>query len=219
MRVYHFLSSEYGLSDIALQRIKIARFGDLNDPFELLAVNVGGRKKLRKMLRIWKRQTNDTKGLLCFSRSKKNPVLWSHYAAKHYGICLGFDLSANLAQEVKYFADRIPHQISGEPTETDFNEEFLQTLFLSKFIDWSYEDEVRVIVDLNKHPVEGATYFYEFSTDLTLREVILGPLCELPVERVKNLIASFYQSVDVRKARLAFKWFDVVPDERYEGAS
>ncbi len=214
MRVFHFLSSEYGLSDIALQRMKIARFGDLNDPFELLAVNVGGRKKLRQMLRNWKRELNDTKGLLCFSRSKKNPVLWSHYAAKHYGICLGFDLNDSLAQEVKYFADRIPYQFSLELAAADFKEELLQTLFLSKFIDWSYEDEVRVIVDLNKHPVEGATYFYEFSTDLALREVILGPLCELPVERVRNLIASFYQSVVVRKARLAFKWFDVVPDKK-----
>jgi len=41
MRAYHLLSSEHALSDIALQRIKIATFSDLNDPFELLALSLG----------------------------------------------------------------------------------------------------------------------------------------------------------------------------------
>ena len=109
MRVYHFLASEYGLSDIALKRMKIARFGDLNDPFELLAVNVGGRKNLRKVLRNWKATLNDKRGLLCFSKKWENPVLWSHYAASHTGFCLGFDLNDNrvAVTEVKYSRKRI----------------------------------------------------------------------------------------------------------------
>jgi hypothetical protein len=40
MRVYHFTSTEFGLSDIALKRLKISRIEDLNDPFELLAAEL-----------------------------------------------------------------------------------------------------------------------------------------------------------------------------------
>ncbi len=216
MRVFHFVSSQYALSDIALRRMKIARLGDLNDPFELFAANVGGRKQLRITLQSWKRALNDTKGLLCFSKNWKNPVLWSHYAAKHYGFCLGFDLNDDFAAEVKYSAKRIPFKFNGEPPAAHVDQELALDLLLTKSQDWSYEDEVRVFVDLDKHSVEGASYFYEFSKDLALREVILGPLCEISVKNIRNLIDTSYDSVDVIKARLAYKWFEIVPDKRFK---
>lgn len=216
MRVYHFVSSQYALSDIALRRMKIARLEDLNDPFELLAANVGGRKQLRKTLQFWKRALNDTKGLLCFSKNWENPVLWSHYAAKHYGFCLGFDLNDHLAEEVKYSRKRIRFNFNGEPTADRVDQKRALNLLLTKSQDWSYEDEVRVFVDLNKHSIEGASYFYEFSRDLTLREVILGSLCEIPIKNIRTLIDTSYDSVDVIKARLAFKWFKIVPNKKFK---
>lgn len=38
IRVYHLTSAEYGISNLALKRLKVARFFELNDPFELLSV-------------------------------------------------------------------------------------------------------------------------------------------------------------------------------------
>lgn len=35
--MYHLLTAENGMSDIALRRIRVSRVRDLNDPFELLA--------------------------------------------------------------------------------------------------------------------------------------------------------------------------------------
>lgn len=46
-------SSEFALSDITLGRIKIARFGDLNDPFELLAAKLS-EKQFRRAVNSWK---------------------------------------------------------------------------------------------------------------------------------------------------------------------
>ena len=40
MRVYNLTTAQFALSNIALRRLKVARFNDLNDPFELLAVDV-----------------------------------------------------------------------------------------------------------------------------------------------------------------------------------
>src|SRR5687767_14278862 len=95
MRVYHLSNAEFALSNIALRRIKISRFSDLNDPFELLGANLKD-KNYREAFRLTRDELHNDKGLLCFSRSWGNPVLWSHYADKHRGICLGFDVSDHL---------------------------------------------------------------------------------------------------------------------------
>jgi len=81
MRVYYLTGEQFGLSNLALRRLKVARFEDLNDPFELLGVDIGDRA-IRTALRATKKQINDTKGLICFSRSWKNPLMWGHYAEK-----------------------------------------------------------------------------------------------------------------------------------------
>jgi hypothetical protein len=50
-RVYYHTPAQFAISNVALQRIKVARFSDLNDPFELLGVdrsNVKNRHSLRK---------------------------------------------------------------------------------------------------------------------------------------------------------------------------
>src|SRR4051812_26787530 len=89
-RVYYLTSSEYAISNIAFSRLKIGRFSQLNDPFELF----GPQKSQRVVAKVWRnyRDSFDKEnGLLCFSSDWIDPVLWSHYGARHQGICLGFD--------------------------------------------------------------------------------------------------------------------------------
>lgn len=47
MRVYHLSEARYALSGIALRRIKISRFSDLNGPFELLGANLNDKEVRR----------------------------------------------------------------------------------------------------------------------------------------------------------------------------
>ena len=88
-------------------------------------------------------------------------------------------------------------------------EEVMKKLLLTKFYDWQYENEVRLFVELDHDTIESGKYFYSFSNDLILREVILGPHCELPIEGVRNIVASFTPSVRVIKSRIAFTKFEV----------
>ena len=213
MRVYHLLSAESGLSDIALRRIRISRFADLNDPFELLAAHLG-EKPFRVAVRNWRTEMNATHGLLCFSKNWESPVLWSHYAAKHRGMCLGFEVQDDLAQEVQYIKDRLPIRFKPNDVTKRLDESFVRELLASKYEHWKYEEEVRVFLSLDPSTVESGSYFYPFSDRLQLIEVILGPLCELPVTEVRELVRGTYGRVSVAKARLAFKWFKVVYDER-----
>ena len=47
MRVYHFLSEQFGMDDLLKKRLKIATLNDLNDPFELFAVSLSHRWRER----------------------------------------------------------------------------------------------------------------------------------------------------------------------------
>jgi hypothetical protein len=213
MRVYHLLSAENALSDIALKRIRISRFRDLNDPFELLAAKQDDRT-YRAALRSWREEFNEDHGLLCFSKDWKSPVLWSHYASKHRGICLGFHLSDQLAKGVRYTKDRLPIRFADNDPSKGLEESFVLELLTTKYQHWEYEDEVRVLLSLDHEECEAGSYFKQFDNHLRLAEVILGPHCDLPIARIRSLVERTYKSVPVVKARLAFKWFEVCYDER-----
>lgn len=209
MRVYYLTGTQFALSNLALRRIKIARFADLNDPFELLGVDISNREH-RSAFRTTKDQLNENKGLVCFSKSWGSPLMWGHYAEKHTGICLGFDVPDKFLEPVIYSKGLLKISIDQNTGEPKLTEQFMKRLLLTKFSDWKYENEMRLFVDLDHKTVESGKYFYPFSENLELREVILGPRCELPIERVRNIVADFEQPVTVIKSRIAFTRFEVI---------
>jgi len=216
MRLYYLTGADFALSNIALRRVKISRFGDLNDPFELLAVNLRD-KEHRKAFRATKETINQRNGLICLSRSWKNPLMWGHYAAKHTGVALGFEVSDHLPAEVIYATspESIPiDKATGLPV---LDEELMNRLLRTKFHDWKYEDEMRIFVGLDPSTCEAGNYFYDFSDEFQLREVMLGPKCELPLDRVRRLVAGFQPEVSVLKSRIAFGSFDVVENLAFRG--
>ena len=60
MLVYYFTGALFALSNLALRRIKVSRFEDLNDPFELLGVDLANSKH-RAVLRDKKKEINRDK--------------------------------------------------------------------------------------------------------------------------------------------------------------
>ena len=91
MKAYHFLPANYGLTNLQRRHLKVATIPELNDPFELLCLDLSD-PELRRAMRAWKATIGRCFGLLCFSRTWRNPVQWSHYADRHRGVCLGFEL-------------------------------------------------------------------------------------------------------------------------------
>ncbi len=90
MRLYYFTTKKYGLEAIRNSRLKIARIGELNDPFEFLGLAL--KRKDRKVMKTWKEDMNARYGIICMSDNWMHPLLWSHYADKHKGMALGFDI-------------------------------------------------------------------------------------------------------------------------------
>lgn len=111
IRGYHLLAAKHGRSNITNQRLKVTRFSEANDPFELLALNFH-EPSTRQVARKYKKEQDVNTGLLCFSRNWQSPLLWSHYAEKHRGLCLGFDLRESTTQTVEYEDKRLRIELS-----------------------------------------------------------------------------------------------------------
>jgi len=78
MRGYYQTSEQWGIEALEKRRLKLSRFEEMNDPFELLGVRLRTKKDRMDFQRI-KRELNDEAGVVCFSRTWHNPVMWSHY--------------------------------------------------------------------------------------------------------------------------------------------
>jgi hypothetical protein len=213
MRVYHFLNRQFGLEDIRRHRLKIATLNDLNDPFEMMAMSLRD-PELRQAFRATKAQMTKRAGLLCFSRSWRNPVQWSHYAERHQGLCLGFDVPDGKVSRVTYSRKRLP--VDRALLEGPDAEAFMRTVVSTKFSHWRYENEIRLFVALDDRDAETGLWFREFDADLALREVIVGAACDVSRRELADALGDLNGSVTKRKARLSFRRFAVVNQMRAE---
>lgn len=213
IRLYNLTSVKHALSNIENRRIKVSRFADLNDPFELLAANFK-EHITRKVVRSWKDKNHSLMGLLCFAGDWSEPVMWSHYAERHTGICLGFDVSRSTVQPVNYQDDRILTALGPRPAPDNLSQELQQQLMCTKSGGWRYEEEYRRFVELKDASAENSLHFWPINGDIQLVEVILGPLCEESLDSVRKKVSAHFPSAVVFKARLAFQSFKIVPDAR-----
>lgn len=216
IRLYHFTAQEHAIADIVLRRLKIARINELNDPFEFVGSDLSDRA-WRDTLMGLKDAFSEQFGLICFSRTWRDPVQWSHYADHHRGICLGFDISPAMVVQVNYVRSRsvIPAQyqdISFKPEDPVLTT-LIRELMRTKFAHWSYEDEFRLFADLKtpewSEKAKKNLYFADFDLGLKLREVIVGANCTASPKDIEDAVSG-YNDVTVRKARPAFRSFRMV---------
>lgn len=211
MRVYHFVNHKYGLEDLKNRYLKISTLDELNDPFELFGINLAD-KDLRHTFRKLKDKLTEQIGLLCFSRDWHNPVLWSHYAEKHQGLCLGFDIPDKFLKQVSYSYSRklllkeTEQRLIKNQLDIDTVKEFL----ITKYAHWSYEDEVRWLYDLEENIQKKSKHVAYFSDDLKLAQVIVGAESTLKRAEIHQALGDYVQQVETFKARLGFQKFEVV---------
>jgi hypothetical protein len=207
VRAYHVLCSKWALEDIERARLKVSRFSEVNDPFELLGLNCHN-KTVRKITKRFAEDQDQQRGLLSFSENWNSPALWSHYAAKHKGMCLGFDVRRRMVEKVEYVDDRLRDLLDEE--EPEIPDDIRAQLCRTKSSEWSYERELRVLVELKDGTFESPHYFRPFSDDMRLAEVILGPKCDRSLSEVGALVRRVNVDAAVFEARLALRSFRVV---------
>lgn len=204
MRVYKFMDAKFGLKTVTEKRLKISRIEDLNDPFELIPYNLTN-KHHRRILQATRAQLAQNRGLLCFSTTWHDPVMWAHYSDKHRGLCLGFEVPKNICRSVTYESQRLPFPTS--PTLVD-----AERMLFTKYHNWRYEKEIRVWVRLEDQ--EDGMYFYDFNKAIQLVQVIVGVRCTLSRKALVSALGTLAKSVKLTKARPGFRKFEIVTQQQ-----
>lgn len=213
MILYHFTTERFGLEAIKNSRLKIARIQELNDSFEFLGLALGRDDRLR--FKRFKAEMDKKYGLICMSAGWKNPLLWSHYAEKHKGLCLGFDVADNDSfMRVTYRDERPTLQDFGCKDLHYLNEQHMRQLLSMKFSAWSYETEYRAFCDLEEIDPASGHYFIDFSESLKLAQVIVGHRSGMTRSQLASALGGRAGVVDTFKARPGFQRFEVVENQR-----
>lgn len=213
MLVYQFMSAAYGLDDLRKRRLKVSFLADMNDPFELLGT-ILDHAEHRQAFHRWRNDMDRISRVLCFSQSWSNPVLWSHYADKHRGVCLGFEVPDQCLLPVSYVASPLELKLQLEKQLLDHGtvgDEIVRKLLTTKFDDWEYEDEVRMFVRPSETYEELGLHFYRFGPELVLKKVVIGPRSTGITKEINAAIQPQDGKVEVIATSLAFNSFRVIP--------
>jgi len=135
-------------------------YGDISDLYlneirnlaeELHVLHSCPREKLHQAItESWEiKKTNviNSLGVLCFSSTNSNILLWSHYADNHKGICFQYDSTVRPVKNWKKFKF---HKVlyRNERNIDVLNRGFTNSFFdllTTKSTDWEYEQEYRLI--------------------------------------------------------------------------
>jgi hypothetical protein len=213
MRLYHFLSQKYAFEALKNKRIKVSIIDELNDPFEFLPrFSNPNREDEEKIFKTWKSKISKEHGIICFSKRWSNPLLWSHYAEKHKGFALGFDIPNDVLIEVKYKEDRPLFKWDDLSQDDGRSESPMAELTKTKFSSWNYEEEFRFGCTFSNCILEEGIYYENFSSKLILKEVITGCNNTLNDEKLLSLLGEF-EKITVIRSKKHLRHYQIVKEK------
>lgn len=148
---------------------KFSRSKEFNDPFDLYDGQIDfkrfefqntqqfsrhdrrilhrGREKAARV--AWKQQKSNF-GISCFSKKYDDILMWSHYADKHKGVCLEFEINANRLLEDEFFLFAVEYTnefslLSHFDKDLNKSANHFQQYISTKALPWQYEEEIRIV--------------------------------------------------------------------------
>jgi hypothetical protein len=219
MRVYKFLNKRFGLKGLYERRLKQSRIHELNDPFELAPYDLT-EPAVRHAFVALRESLGQENGLICFSASWQDPVIWAHYADKHQGICMGFEMptitgdgSKDIAKKVTYISRplRFPAEFLNLPQSRQLK--YVNRIPFTKFKHWAYEKEIRVWGRLSNE--EDGLHFFEFEQRMRLAEVRVGANCTLQRSAIMRALGASEGETKIVKVRAAHNRFAMAQDDEW----
>lgn len=88
-------------------------------------------------------------GVCCFMEATSSLLAWSHYAAGHRGVALGFRVKSSLPTNVLSFAHQVIYKVDKPSIDVvrDSRSKSFDAAILTKSECWKYEREWRVLAD------------------------------------------------------------------------
>ena len=214
MRLYYMTSLDVAIEHILPERrMRLARFDQLNDPFELMSASIAGNEE-RLVLKYLRDHWTKTLGVICMCKHWKSPLMWAHYARQHTGVCLGFDVPDEKPKQMHYEPERMKFLVDLDKPLRGVTVDLLEKVITTKYSQWAYEEEWRLFSKLEEKDVNNGFFYLPFGENLALREIIVGTRCTTSLGSFKRLIGSTDKSVTIIKARPAFETFTMVRQEK-----
>lgn len=224
MIVYHYLTAESALKALRDRRLKLSHFNEIDDLLELSLSELSDLE-FKNNLETFKKQVSERYGMVCFSAIYHDPALWSHYADGHRGVALVFNIPDNKAITIQYQPELLTKKIDAIIQRGHFEEADLSDLISTQFSSRRYEQEVRMICDLNDHfcqiDAKGKKAYFEslslesFGKDaMKLVGLIRGARCELnPIDIAGELLAA--DTLCVQDTKLDPAQFQIISHNTY----
>jgi hypothetical protein len=200
------------LDDIRRRRLKLSKIDDMNDPYEWECV-CSDHEPSQLALDRNKKQTVEEYGVLCFSLSWNDILMWSHYGERHKGMCLGFDVPDELPKRVTYCKEPL---VVGNLTSASTVEQLNMVVDVNgyaKYDGWTYEKEVRIHGPRVKMDEETGKYFVKFGEQLRLKEVIAGARFPMSKRPIEEALRGYSEDVKIVKAARSAKKFEIILDQ------
>ncbi|MGG7579733.1 DUF2971 domain-containing protein [Rhizobium sp. Nf11,1] len=209
MMLYYFTKEQYALESLRDRRIKVARFRELNDPFDFIGIATVNADDLKTVKQV-REKLDESTGLLCMSKSWQQPLLWGHYADSHKGICLGFEVKKSNWKKVNYRTSRPRLSSYDKKRVAELTEQELEEIGHIKFKAWEYEKEYRRLIPLGEPDMVNDLYFEDFGPDMILKMIYVGPRCKVDMDRLKKLRDSVGGTVVIHRTRPSNLYFKVI---------
>lgn len=206
---YYMTSTKWAEVILKERRLKLSRFYEANDPFELNLIDSRDRSR-RKIVKMIEKYHNERTGMICFGAAWDNPMMWAHYADKHAGVCLGFEVEDKLLSTVDYTDQKIGVEFGAHLPNHGLSTELLKKVLTTKSTAWTSEQERRALAELETPDPKNGLYYTDFGPQVQLRAVIIGYRCEWTTAKVVDLLGQVAVPVRISKARPAFGRFAMV---------
>lgn len=223
MLLYKYFKAKWALKLLESRLVKVTTLGEVNDPYEWLpGVNApaqGSPIEWEAWLDDFRKAILARWGMVCFSKTITDPVIWAHYAECHKGIALEFDYITEPKKtdivKVDYSYERVcldPTVITDAWRESEEAASIMKKSLTAKHISWRYEQEYRVIVYLSGCIEDAGKYYIQLPNEFLVR-VILGIDCPTTINETEDILRnSDFDEVVVTRARRSLNRFEIVCD-------
>jgi hypothetical protein len=192
LRLYRYRSFVRGADALAQEidavksgYIYCSTFDRMNDPMEGYFRPTSGfkghtdyKKTLQRIVGV---KTNI--GVACFSETKDDLLMWTHYAGNHSGVCIAYStkrlldgLSENVSLVRLGYGDAPPLVSANEALNA---ERAARKILSQKKLNWAYEREWRVLGPVGQVPINGqavAEIYFGSRVSLANRQKFLSKL-------------------------------------------
>jgi hypothetical protein len=147
-------------------------------------------------------------GIFCLTKRNDSLPMWAHYAQNATGLVVGFRELCDIfrGDDTGILYRPISVRYERERLGVTFDPRTHESLFFAKFQDWSYEQEVRVVLPLAdcRQAMNGGRQLHLFDiAPRQIAQVILGwRMTALDVDNVTSLVRCINPSVEVIQARI-----------------